>query len=106
MSTVGWFRAAALVEAATYLVLLAASASRHVLGARAAPVFVCGLAHGLVFLAYLALAVAVRPRLGWTPTTTATVIVAAVVPLGALWVERRLSAEVAQPQAVRHHEHA
>jgi integral membrane protein len=92
-----WFRGVAVVEAISYLVLLAASAAKHVLGASDL-VSALGPVHGVIFLAYAALALAIRTRVGWNWTTLGTVIVAAAIPFGAIVVERRLPAD--QPAAV------
>jgi integral membrane protein len=92
-----WFRGVAVVEAISYLVLLAASIAKHVLGARD-PVSVLGPVHGVIFLAYLGLALAIRTRVGWNWTTLGYVVVAAAIPFGAIVVERRLPAD--EPAAV------
>jgi integral membrane protein len=119
-----WFRGVAVVEAISYLVLLAASVAKHVFG-NGSLVDVLGPLHGTIFLVYLALALNVRERLRWPWSTMGVVTVAAAIPFGAIVVERRLlphddsddsddsdhpaiagmSAEVAQPQAVGDHEH-
>jgi integral membrane protein len=87
-----WFRGVAVVEAISYLVLLAASIAKHVLGARDL-VAVLGPVHGVIFLAYLGLALAIRTRVGWNWSTLGYVVVAAAIPFGAIVVERRLPAE-------------
>lgn len=83
------FRVVALVEATSYLVLVTAAVSRR---ATDLPdvVPVVGLVHGVIFLAYFALALAVRPTLGWTARTTLVVVLASVLPLGGYLVEQRL----------------
>jgi integral membrane protein len=93
-----WFRGVAVVEAVSYLVLLAASVAKHVFGAHGL-VETLGPVHGVIFLAYLGLALAVRRPLGWDSSTTGTVVIAAVIPLGALWVERRLTDEPGREQS-------
>jgi integral membrane protein len=87
-----WFRGVAVVEAVSYLVLLAASVAKHAFGVQGL-VETIGPVHGVIFLVYLGLALAVRRPLGWDATTTGTVVIAAVIPLGGLWVERRLTDE-------------
>jgi integral membrane protein len=87
-----WFRGVAVVEALSYLVLLAASVAKHGFGMRGL-VETIGPIHGVIFLVYLALALAVRRRLGWDSATTLTVVIAAVIPLGGIVVERRYTDE-------------
>lgn len=90
--SIRWFKIVAVTEAVTYLVLLGASVAKHAFDMPGA-VPVMGPIHGFVFLAYLWLALLVREELGWRLTTTLMVVVAAVIPLGGLYVERRVLAD-------------
>jgi integral membrane protein len=83
------FRVVAVVEAVTYLVLLGAVVLYRVLDG---PDFigVLGPVHGIAFLVYLVLVLRIRESQGWTLGRTIVVILAAAVPFGAFWVERRL----------------
>ena len=92
MPSIRWFKVIALGEAASYLVLLAASVVKRTLDMPEL-VTVVGPIHGVIFLAYVAFALYVREPLGWNGWTTVMVIVAAVVPLGGLIVERRVPDE-------------
>ena len=92
VSSIRLFKVTALAEAVSYLVLLASSVAKRTIDAHEL-VAVVGPIHGVIFLAYVALALYVRERLGWTGWTTVAVIVAAVVPVGGLIVERRVPDE-------------
>lgn len=89
--SIRWFKVVAIAEAVSYLVLLGASVAKHVFDTPGA-VPIMGPIHGLIFLTYLWLALLVREELGWRLTTTLMVVVAAVIPLGGLYVERRVLA--------------
>lgn len=91
-SSIRRFKVVALAEAVSYLVLLGASVAKHAFDMPGA-VQVMGPIHGLIFLAYLYLALMVREELGWDLVTTLMVVVAAVIPLGGLYVERRMLAD-------------
>lgn len=88
-TVVRWFRVIAVTEACTYLALIASSVVRRV-SDTVDPVPVVGLVHGLIFLIYVAVALAARRELRWPLTETLFVLVAAVIPLGGIVVERRL----------------
>jgi len=89
-SRVRQFRVIAVAEAISYLVLLGASLlKRGFAGPDLVPYV--GLGHGLIFLVYFALAVRVREQLDWDTRTTLTVVVAAVIPFGGIYVEQRLT---------------
>jgi integral membrane protein len=99
VSSIRWFKVIAVAEAVSYLLLLAASVAKRTVDAHEL-VAVMGPIHGVIFLAYVALALYVRERLGWTGWTTVAVIVAAVVPVGGLIVERRVPDEPVVPASV------
>jgi integral membrane protein len=82
-----WFKAVAVVEAATYLVLLAAVVLYRVLDG---PDFigVLGPIHGIAFLVYLFLTLRIREGQGWGFWRTIVVIVAAAIPFGGFWAGR------------------
>lgn len=80
---------AAVVEAVTYLVLLAAVADHRLLGGPDR-VGLAGLAHGITFLAYLAAVLGERTARRWAAPEVVTMLAAAFVPLGTVVAERRL----------------
>ena len=84
-------RKAAVAEAATYLVLLAAVFNHRVLGG-VDLVTPAGAFHGVVFLVYLALVLRVRAERAWPLAEVVTLLAAAFVPLGTIAAERRLAA--------------
>lgn len=83
------FRLVAVLEAVTYLALLAAVVLYRVLDG---PDFIgfLGPVHGIVFLVYLVLVLQIRESQGWSLVQTIVVIVAAAVPFGGFAVERRM----------------
>ncbi len=80
----GAFRVVAYVEAATYLVLLAAVVLYRVLDG---PDFIglLGPVHGIAFLVYLLLVLLVREGQGWGLWRTLVVVLLAAVPFGGFW---------------------
>ncbi len=83
------FRLVAVLEAASYLALLAAVVLYRVLDG---PDFIgfLGPVHGILFLVYLVLALQIRESQGWSLVQTILVIVASAVPFGGFVVERRM----------------
>lgn len=76
------------MEAATYLLLVVAAVGRRLSDLDLVPVV--GPVHGIAFLAYVGLALTAAGPLRWAPAQTLVVIVAAVIPLGGLYVGRSL----------------
>jgi integral membrane protein len=89
------FRVIAYVEAATYLVLLAAVVLYRVFDG---PDYIglLGPIHGIAFLVYLFLVLAIREDQGWGLWRTVLVILAAAVPFGGFWAGRHLTDEPAR----------
>lgn len=91
------FRITALAEATSFLALLVATYIKY---AHDEPVGVeiLGPLHGLLFIAYVVLAVKLASRLGWAVGTTLLVLLGAVLPFGGYvvdrWLARRPSAAV------------
>jgi len=81
------FKLVALIEATTFLLLLLAAyvkrTSDQPLG-----VEVLGPIHGLLFIAYVLMALALRERAGWTGRQTLLILAGAVVPFGGYAVDR------------------
>jgi integral membrane protein len=83
------FRTVALIEAVSFLLLLACSVvKRGFHGPDLVPVM--GPIHGILFLAYAVLTLAVREEQGWTVGQTLLVLIASAIPFGAFFVARRM----------------
>ncbi len=84
------FRITALAEATSFLALLVATYVKY---AHDEPggVEILGPVHGLLFIAYVLLALNLAPRAGWGVRTTVLVLVAAVLPFGGYVVDRWLA---------------
>jgi integral membrane protein len=86
------FRYVALAEATTFLALLVASYVKRNDGGELG-VQVLGPIHGLLFVAYVVIALNLRSQLGWTNKQTFWILVGAVLPFGGYvvdwWLVRR-----------------
>ena len=84
------FRIVAITEATSFLALLVATYIKY---AQDQPggVEVLGPVHGLLFLAYVGLAIYLAPGAGWSLRTTGLVIAGAVAPFGGYIVDRWLA---------------
>lgn len=85
-------RYVALTEATSFLALLVASFVKRTGGGELG-VEILGPIHGALFIAYVVLALNLRPKLGWSGKATFWVLVGAVVPFGGYvvdwWLLRR-----------------
>jgi integral membrane protein len=83
------FRSVALIEATTFLLLLGASYLKHTQD-EPIGVQILGPIHGLLFIAYVVMALSLRAELGWSARTTLLVLIGAVLPFGGYVVDRWL----------------
>jgi integral membrane protein len=81
------FKLVALIEATTFLLLLVASYVKRV-NDQPLGVEILGPIHGLLFIAYVVMALAVREHAGWTGKQTLLILIGAVVPFGGYVVDR------------------
>ena len=81
------FKLVALIEATTFLLLLVAS---YVKRANDQPlgVEILGPIHGLLFIAYVVMALGVRESAGWSGKQTLLILLGAVLPFGGYVVDR------------------
>ncbi|MDQ3726446.1 MAG: DUF3817 domain-containing protein [Actinomycetota bacterium] len=84
------FRYVALAEATTFLALLVASYIKRTDGGELG-VQILGPIHGLLFVAYVVIALNLRQELGWTNKQTFWILVGAVLPFGGYVVDRWLT---------------
>jgi integral membrane protein len=88
MRAVSALRAVAVAEAISWLALIVATVVKytadHPIGVK-----ILGPIHGVLFIAYVVLALAVRAQLRWNAKTLLIVLVDAVLPGGGLVVARR-----------------
>ncbi len=84
------FRITAVAEATTFLLLLGATYVKYGHD-EPAGVQILGPLHGLLFIAYVLLALNIAPKAGWSVRTTIVVLLAAVVPFGGFVVDRWLA---------------
>ena len=76
----------ALAEATSFLALLVASVIKRTGGGELG-VQILGPIHGLLFIAYVVIALNLRPQAGWSGKTTFWILVGAVIPFGGYVVD-------------------
>jgi len=80
-------RIIALAEATSFIALLVATYVKRMGSGEEIGVHILGPIHGLLFLAYVAIAFRMREEANWSGKTTFWVLVGAVVPFGGYVVD-------------------
>jgi integral membrane protein len=94
LSSIRNLRYVALIEATTFLALLVATVIKYQDNSPQG-VQILGPIHGIFFLAYVLIALNVRPVCRWTGKITLLVLLGAVLPFGGYVVDRWLSRQTA-----------
>ena len=89
MITLKTFRIVALTEATSFLLLLVASVLKRTADADYL-VTILGPIHGALFVAYVFMAIYLRPDEGWSNRTTLLILLGAVLPFGGYVVDRTI----------------
>ncbi len=94
--TLKFFRYVALAEATSFLLLLIAAVVKRTDGNESG-VEILGPIHGLLFVAYVAIALTIRAEQGWSAKVTFWILVGAVLPFGGYVVDWWLLREQRRP---------
>ena len=97
MNLISPLRWVAVAEATSFLALLVATAVKYSADAPLG-VSILGPVHGLLFVAYVALALRVWKPAGWSTATGIAVLIGAVLPFGGFVVDRKILRD-AEPAA-------
>lgn len=84
------FRKVALLEGVSFLVLLGIAMPLKYMAGYPLPVRVVGLAHGVLFVLYVALVFQLFLNKSWSIARVAEALVLSVVPFGTFVLDRRL----------------
>src|SRR6478609_2155894 len=93
LRTAGWFRLVALAEAVSWVGLLVGMYFKYLGTPRTEiGVKIFGMAHGLVFIAFVAMAVLAAIAFRWSAKTCLLALLASIVPLASvmflIWADR------------------
>jgi integral membrane protein len=86
------FRLVSLLEGVSYIVLLGIAMPLKYAGGNTAIVPIVGPIHGALFVLFGLALYAVATNRDWSWRQSTIAMIAAIVPLGAFWLERRLRA--------------
>ncbi|WP_298757849.1 DUF3817 domain-containing protein [uncultured Psychroserpens sp.] len=89
LSLLNSFRIIALLEGVSYILLLFIATPIKYLGDDPMYVKLLGMPHGILFLAYIILAIMVGQDLKWKTRTLLIVLVASIIPFGTFYIEKK-----------------
>ena len=92
-TTVGRLRAAGMIEAVSFLLLLGVAMPLKYFAGIPLAVKIAGWIHGLLFLAFLVCLLVAQGERQWPVRWTVVIFVAALLPFGPFVIDRRLKSE-------------
>lgn len=89
MSLLKIFRIIAFLEGLSYVLLLGIATPIKYLADDPQYVKLLGMPHGLLFMAYIVLAILLRSEMKWNSKTFSIILIASIIPFGTFYVDRK-----------------
>lgn len=83
------FKITSFLEGVSYILLLMVGVPLKYFGDNDILVKSLGMPHGMLFLAYVLLALLIRSRMKWDMKTTFIVLIASLLPFGTFYINRK-----------------
>jgi len=83
------FRIVALLEGLSYILLLFIATPIKYLGNDPQYVKMLGMPHGILFMAYIVMAVIISKDMKWSSKTLWIVLIASVIPFGTFYIDKK-----------------
>ncbi|MFI1743983.1 DUF3817 domain-containing protein [Thalassobellus sediminis] len=83
------FRIVAFLEGVSYILLLFIATPIKYLLHEPKYVKLLGMPHGILFIGYIILAFMIKSELGWTKKEFWSVLLAAIIPFGTFYIDRK-----------------
>ncbi len=84
------FRITAFLEGLSYILLLFVAVPIKYQMGDATYVQMLGMPHGLLFMAYVFMAIYLKPQYDWNTKTFLLVLAASIIPFGTFYVDRKV----------------
>ncbi len=83
------FKIISFLEGVSYLLLLFGGVPYKYIAGNAVYVKMLGMPHGMLFMAYIVLALIIRKTMKWDIKTTLIVLLASVLPFGTFYIAKK-----------------
>jgi len=83
------FKITSFLEGVSYILLLFVGVPLKYLADNPALVKTLGMPHGILFMAYIVMALVIRRKMKWNAKTTLIVLVASILPFGTFYVNKK-----------------
>ncbi|MDC3253591.1 DUF3817 domain-containing protein [bacterium] len=83
------FKIISLLEGGSYILLLFVGVPLKYFGDNPILVKSLGMPHGILFLAYIVLALLIREKMNWDFKATFLVLIASIIPFGTFYINKK-----------------
>ncbi|BAO77406.1 DUF3817 domain-containing protein [Winogradskyella sp. PG-2] len=83
------FRIVALLEGLSYILLLFIATPIKYLGDDSQYVKMLGMPHGVLFIAYVVMAIIISSDMKWTTRTMWIILIASIIPFGTFYIDKK-----------------
>ena len=83
------FKYTSLLEGISYILLLFVGVPLKYFGDNPIVVKSLGMPHGILFLAYIVMALLIREKMNWDAKSTFGVLIASILPFGTFYVNKK-----------------
>jgi len=83
------FKIISLLEGGSYILLLFVGVPLKYFGENPILVKSLGMPHGILFLAYIVLALLIREKMNWGFKATFLVLIASIIPFGTFYINKK-----------------
>ncbi len=83
------FKVVSILEGLSYILLLFVAVPLKYIWENDAMVKLLGMPHGILFMAYIVIALLIRSKMKWDMKTTFIVLIASVLPFGTFYIHKK-----------------
>ncbi|UNY98072.1 DUF3817 domain-containing protein [Zhouia spongiae] len=83
------FRIISILEGISYLVILGITMPLKYMADQHGPNQYVGMMHGILFILYVLMAVALKNRQNWSAPTLGIILLCSIIPFGTFWMDRK-----------------
>jgi integral membrane protein len=83
------FRWISILEGISFLLILFITMPLKYIWDNGDPNKVIGMAHGVLFMAYVVMAIMMKPERNWTNKTLGIVLLCSIIPFGTFWMDKK-----------------
>lgn len=89
MKLINTFRIISFLEGLSYILLLFVAVPLKYLAEQGSMVKLLGMPHGILFICYIVLALAIRSKMNWNFKSTFFVLIGSLLPFGTFYIEKK-----------------